>query len=219
MEVIKSCEIRISAVEAVNSWNGKEGDFAKELQSLTNSLDEDLWGRWLAHWMVARNIKKASRESLAEYLDEERSKILHAPCKGVPDMVDAISEEISREGWSVRNGLPTSLASKFVFSLRPEIVAPYDRRARCALGIIYRSPIKDHDYATYLFQSKRFARDIDQRLEEAREDMTDEFRAKLRASMSDRLFKLRSADKALMLIGGFRFRHLSRDDVRACFLH
>lgn len=216
--MIESWEIRCAAVEAVKRWKEEEGDFAERLKSLDTPVDEDLLRRWMDHWGVLRNVKKASRADLAAYLDGMRCKLLKAPCKELPGMVEDISECIKKKKWSANNGRPTSLVSKFVFSLRSKDVAPYDKRARCALGIIYRKPLKDHDYKAFLNGFERFADDIDQRLEETKAKMTDKFKAEKEASMSDRLFKRRSADKALMLIGGFKF-DLSTDCVSARFSH
>ena len=47
--------------------------------------------------------------------------------------------------------------SKFAFSLRPEVIVPYDKRARQGLGAMFGRRLPDHDYPAYLAAFHRFA--------------------------------------------------------------
>lgn len=209
---IKPCDIRLAALEAVKCWKGKEGQLSKRLQISDIPIDEDFLGCWLIHWMVARNIRIGARADLADYLDKcVRSKVLNAPETVLPDMVEFISRNISEKGWTVNKGRPTSLVSKFAFSLRPMDVSPYDSRARRALEKCYNFRLRAHDYKAYWSAFRRFAQDIENCLEREKGNMTEGYRKELERNMPDKLFKLRTADKALMLIGGFQFQISGED--------
>ena len=206
-------------VAAVRYWNKEESQFAKRIQ--TETINECLLKKWLKHWNVQRNINDNSgiRESVAKYLGEcARPEILDASEADLPGMIESISMHLKNENWTNRNARPTSLASKFVFSLRPEDVAPYDSRARAALRIVCRSPLKDHDYKAYWKAFQSFTCAIDQCLEKHMKNMTEKFQEEFKESkMTDKLFKLRAADKALMWIGGYEFKDITPEDIRARF--
>ena len=53
--------------------------------------------------------------------------------------------------------LQTSLMSKFAFSLRPELIVPYDIRVRLGLGEMFGRKLNDHDYPAYLQAFQAFA--------------------------------------------------------------
>ena len=106
-------------------------------------------------------------------------------------------------------GRQTSLVSKFAFCLRPEMIVPYDQHAKRALKIAYETQITDHDYETYyeLFlllqtsvSNELEASGISKRLEES-----------WAPNMTKKLFHARTADKFLMLLGGFSADAMQRD--------
>lgn len=136
----------LAARAAVACWFGKEGQLAAKLQC--SDLDEPLLRKWLATWMLSRSVPMERREKLRSFLRETvRPALLGASRSSEYELVDELSQQARASG--ILNGRPTSLISKFAFSLRPEIFTPYDRRARIALRRAGHQ-VRPHDYAAYM---------------------------------------------------------------------
>lgn len=185
---------------AIKGWAGHEGALASELQT-TTKISEAFLKRWLSCWMLARSNPVSFRPALAEFLSvRARTRIVRANDDEVPAIVSSLATEIFTAGAAKTK--QTSLISKFAFSLRPETVAPYDRRARIGLGKRYGISINDHDFDEYFKCFERFLREAEECLDAI--GLTSDLRFKWEPLMSEKLFKMRTADKYLMLEGGFR---------------
>jgi hypothetical protein len=200
-------DLKLAARSAINSWKGSEGELARELQA-TSIITDDFLRRWLGLWMLARSNPKTHRTALAAFLSNAaKPRIAAASDAQLPALVCELAVEMFR--LQATKGRQTSLMSKFAFSLRPEVIVPYDRRARLGLGDMFSQRLQDHDYPAYLHGFHAFAKEVAHALD--RQQITQSMRADWEPVMSERLFKMRAADKHFMLLGGFSKERMARD--------
>jgi hypothetical protein len=191
--------LKVAARSAVRTWAGGEGIMSREVQE-RGVIDQAFLRRWLGLWMLARANPRPYRASLAEKLGTVlRPALLGATEERLPALVPEFTLWLQNEG--ATRGLQTSLVSKFAFSLRPEVIVPYDKRARHGLSEMFGRRLPDHDYLAYLVAFHRFAAAFSAYLDET--GVTAEMRSEWEPLMSERLFRLRASDKYLMLLGGF----------------
>lgn len=197
----------VAARAAIRTWAGKEGTLSRELQAQGPSSEEFLRA-WLGWWMLARANPIPYRPWLATQLQTVvRPQVLHASDVRLPPLVVSLAESL-REARATR-GLQTSLVSKFAFSLRPESIVPYDRRARLGLSEMFGCRLADHDYPGYLTAFHRFSNDFSRHLDET--GTTRALRSEWSPVMSETLFRMRASDKYVMLLGGFPVERMNRD--------
>jgi hypothetical protein len=192
----------LACLAAFNERTLGEGAVAKETKELS-SFDEDFTKKWLAYWMLSRTVSLENRSKLASFMTNViRPLILSTPDTHAKLAVAGLAKRAKSEGGA--KGVATSLVSKFAFSLKPEVYAIYDRRARDAMAFLYGVRIPEHDYVTYFETFHNFVlkfkvylvdNDLLAKVEPIYKTKPD--------VISENLFFLRAADKALMLIGGF----------------
>jgi hypothetical protein len=196
-------DLLLACRTAVQAWQGPEGDLSRELQS-TKNITEDFLRSWLGYWMLARSNPRDYRADLAHFLTQSaRPRIRSASDEELPALIEVLTVEMQRARATAT--LQTSLMSKFSFSLRPEIIVPYDRRARLSLSRMFGETLEDHDYLSYLSRFHRFADEVSQRLDQS--GFTRNYKPDW---MSEQLFKMRTADKYFMLQGGFSRERMAR---------
>ena len=166
------CDVCVACRSAIRTWAGREGQLSRELRAMS-IISEEFLSRWLGLWMLARSNPKPYRPALAAQLGSEvLPQCLTASDKEMPELVSRLAVAIQAAG--ATRGIQTSLVSKFAFSIRPEVIVPYDRRARLALSAKFGSRLKDHDYPAYLVAFHRFAEEFAQKLDAS--GKTDELR-------------------------------------------
>jgi len=190
-------ELKLAAQEAKYQWKGDEGRLAAWLQS---GADISVPGlkEWLTKWKLARANPVAYREVLARQLQIARAKIKNTDVKDLPMAVEKLAETLKRNGATTNR--QTSLASKFVFSLFPGSIPPYDQFGQQGLRSVFGYAIKPHDYSQYfdLFMEFHKALCSNNRAGEVIAPHLSE-----NPSYSSQVLRMRFADKCLMLIGGF----------------
>jgi hypothetical protein len=180
---------------------------SREIREL-GVIDEAFLRRWLGLWMLARSNPTRHRPLLAELLGTVlRPALTEAPEEGLPALVSSLARALQEAG--ATRGLQTSLVSKFAFSLRPEVIVPYDKRARQGLGEMFGRRLPDHDYPAYLAGFNQFAVAFTRHLDET--GVTAAMRDDWAPVMSERFFRMRAADKFFMLLGGFSVDLMARD--------
>lgn len=198
--------LNLAARSAIRTWAQGEGQMSRELRAL-RAIDENFLRRWLGLWMLARSNPRAYRPRLAAQLDAVRRALIEASKESLPALVSELAHGLEAAGATI--GVQTSLVSKFAFSLRPEVIVPYDKRARRGLGEMFGRRLPDHDYPVYLAAFHRFAESFSVHLDET--GVTEEMRNHWTPVMSEQLFRMRAADKYLMLLGGFSVKRMARD--------
>jgi len=136
-----------------------------------------------------------------------RPTLIAAPEERLPALIPKLARGLQTAG--ATKGVQTSLVSKFAFSLRPEVIVPYDKRARQGLGEMFGRRLPDHDYPAYLVAFDRFASAFSAHLDGT--GVTEAMRDEWAPVMSERLFRMRAADKYFMLLGGFLVERMARD--------
>ena len=101
----------------------------------------------------------------------------------------------------------TSLMSKFAFSLRPEALVPYDKRARAGIRSAIGARVIEHDYVDYM---DKFNTHILPAAENALDthNISEKLIADWQPIMTKKLFVRRTADKLFMVLGGFDPKNL-----------
>ena len=199
--------LEVAARSAIRTWAGGEGRMSREIREL-GAIDEAFLRRWLGLWMLARSNPTPYRPLLAGELGTVvRPALIAAPEEQLPALVSDLARGLKAAG--ATRGLQTSLVSKFAFSLRPEVIVPYDKRARQGLGEMFGRRLPDHDYPAYLAAFDQFysAFSVHPDVIEITEAMRDDWAT----VMSERLFLRRTADKYFMLLGGFSVVAMARD--------
>jgi hypothetical protein len=205
--IFNADDLQLAAQSAIKTWKGSEGALAQELQA-TSIISDDFLRRWLGVWMLARSNPKTYRTELASFLSEQaKPRITAASEAQLPTLVCELSVEMLQA--QATRSRQTSLMSKFAFSLRPEVIVPYDRRARLGLGDMFGQRLQDHDYPAYLLAFNAFAAEVAQALN--RQQITQRMRTDWEPVMPKRLFEMRTADKYFMLLGGFSKERMARD--------
>jgi hypothetical protein len=193
----------IAARAAIATWFGNNGQTAEKIQH--QPVDLAVLKSWLSFWILARTVGSGRREAIRDFLNHTaRGKLLEpsASC----ETVEQLSAQVKTDG--IMPGRPTSLISKFAFTLRPESFVPYDRRVRGALNALgYR--VKAHHYCDYLRGFRLAQETIVERCR-----ATGLSPAKLRyqgKTLDNALFDARLAYKRLMLQGGFSASRMKKD--------
>lgn len=199
--------LEVAARSAIHTWAGKEGALSRELRAL-QTISEAFLSKWLGRWMLARSNPIPYRPLLAAQLEAVvRPALIGATEESLPTLVSDLAHGLKEAG--ATRGLQTSLVSKFAFSLRPEVIVPYDKRARLGLSEMFDHRIPEHDYSTYLATFGNFAASVSLHLEQT--GINEAMRPKWEPIMSEKLFKLRAADKYFMLLGGFSIDRMEKD--------
>ena len=199
--------LEVAARSAIRTWAGGEGRMSREIREL-GAIDEAFLRRWLGLWMLARANALVYRPRLAAELGTVvRPALIAAPEERLPALVSELADGLEAAG--ATKGVQTSLVSKFAFSLRPEVIVPYDKRARQGLGAMFGRRLPDHDYSAYLAAFHRFAESFSAHLDET--GVAAAMRDDWAPVMSERLFRMRAADKYFMLLGGFPVERMARD--------
>ncbi len=191
--------LHIAAPYAIYKWMDGEKHSVYEIQR-SSCVNEDVLSRWLTAWSLHRGIPKDTRKELAKRLHDLRKKFKNARKNQLPTLVAEVADTLNQN--EITNGQQTSLISKFAFSLRPEIAAPYDRYARKGLSAYYGCQPKElAEYSTYFEIFDQFVKECGKEL---RETGLIETLYPLwhRSSMNKTIFKRRTADKLLMILGG-----------------
>jgi hypothetical protein len=199
--------LRVAARSAVRNWAGEEGALSRDMRAM-GPISEAFLRRWLGRWRLARSNPTRLRSQLARQLEGVvRSAVIEADETDLPTRIPDLAAGLKEAG--ATRGLQTSLVSKFAFSLRPEVIVPYDRRARLGLAKLLGYRLPDHDYPAYLAAFQQFVVDFSAHLDA--NGVTAEMRPEWRSVMSERLFRMRAADKYFMLLGGFSVDRMALD--------
>lgn len=197
-------ELKLAAQEAKYQWKGGEGRLAAWLQSGADISVPDL-KEWLTKWKLARANPVAYREVLAQQLQIARGEIKNTDVKDLPMAVEKLAETLKRNRATTNR--QTSLASKFVCSLFPESIPPYDQFGQQGLRSVFGYAIKPHDYSQYFELFMEFHQALLHK-ESAQEVIAQHLEEN--SSISPQVLQMRFADKCLMLIGGFDPERMER---------
>ena len=198
--------LELAAKEAIRTWILSEKKLSGQLLNISE-ITEDILKQWLGYWMLARSNPTYLRAELAKQLNElVRPSILNSSNEDLPLQIQFLTEELKKR--NATKGKQTSLVSKIAFCLKPEIIVPYDKRARSGLTKVYGKKMIDHDYASYYKSFLQFKDEIDDKLEAS--SVLENLRSDWQSAMSENLFKARTADKFLMLIGGFSVEKMAK---------
>ena len=203
-------ELKLAAQEAKYQWKGDEGRLAAWLQS---GADISVPGlkEWLTKWKLARANPVNLRGALARELQKAREELRDTDARDLPKAVEELSTALKKNKASRTR--QTSLASKFVFSLFPGSIPPYDQFGQQGLGYVFGDDIEAHDYSQYfklfmkfhkaLCSNNRAREVIAQHLSENPSGEVIAQHLPENPSYSPQVLQMRFADKCLMLIGGF----------------
>lgn len=197
----------ISCKAAIAEILNGEGDISRQAQQRI-FFDEAFAKKWLTYWMLQRTVKKHHQATLAEFMTEVmKPTILSASDDHAKIIVVNLAKQLkSRE---ITSGIATSLASKFAFSLKPEVYVPYDKRAREGIRNFNGIKIQDHDYGSYLDIFFEFVVAFKLFLSNCGLIAEVQDLLRMNPSVQEGVFFYRSADKALMLMGGFNQNRMS----------
>ena len=205
--VINFTNLQLAAKAAIQTWTLKEEEISKQTLTVTR-ITEDFLQRWLGYWMLARSNPRSLRASLAEGLnDKVRPILIDSVMSDLPSQIPSLANMLYEAG--ATRGIQTSLVSKFAFCLRPEIIVPYDQHAKRALKIAYETQITDHDYETYYGLFSRLKDSVSEELDAS--GIAKRLEEYWAPNMTKKLFHARTADKFLMLLGGFSVDAMQRD--------
>ncbi|QGM21464.1 hypothetical protein GJ672_03725 [Spiribacter sp. 2438] len=196
--------LELAAQEARYQWEGDEGRLAKWLQSAPDISEQGL-RKWLTKWKLARVNPLLYREVLARELQKAREELRNTGARDLPKAVGKLSTALKENGASPTR--QTSLASKFVFSLFPGSIPPYDQFGRQGLGAFFEDDIEAHDYSQYF---KLFMKFHEALCSNNRAEKVIAQRLPKNSSYLSQVLRMRFADKCLMLIGGFDPKRMER---------
>ena len=130
---LESRTLALALIQVAQMWSN-ERRYGSFLNRAEPGELTDGWFNWFAGaWNVARNIKKARKTHVREYLDRDFRRVL---LDGDAECVDEAALHIQRQGWSSRRCLPVSLVSKVGFFLRPARLVPVDRFSVRGLNLL-----------------------------------------------------------------------------------
>ena len=193
------------AKAAILRWSGPEGTRATALQEGC-TIDTEFTRQWLSEWGLSISNPTRYRENLAVFLsDVARPAILPEPEGSLPKLVEKLVIEM--QAANAAKDRQTSLMSKFAFSLRPEALVPYDKRARAGIKSAIGARVIEHDYVDYM---EKFNTHILPAAENALDthNISEKLIADWQPIMSKKLFIRRTADKLFMVFGGFDPKNL-----------
>ncbi|MAI42721.1 MAG: hypothetical protein ACJ0Q6_05375 [Candidatus Azotimanducaceae bacterium] len=199
--------LELAAKAAIQTWAMREEEISEQTRTIAR-ITETFLQSWLGYWMLARSNPRSLRAPLAEYLnDKVRPVLIDSVTSDLPSQIPILANMLHEAG--ATRGIQTSLVSKFAFCLRPEMIVPYDQHAKRALKIAYETQITDHDYETYYGLFSRLKDSVSEELDASGiPKRLEEYWA---PKMSKKLFHARTADKFLMLLGGFSADTMQRD--------
>ena len=206
---MNEAHLNIAAKAAINCWQGNEGRLSKGIQE-SLVIDTDLLRHWLGTWMLARSNPKVLRKTLAEKLTSLKGTIAATEPDRLPGLISDFANSLHLS--SATRGVQTSLVSKFAFSVQPEFIYPYDARARKGLEALYNIKIKNHDYSSYFAAFEILQHEVDNELDK---NMLYDLTSSWQPVMSETLFRKRTADKYMMLLGGFNASLMSQAGLAA----
>ena len=205
--VINFTNLQLAAKAAIQTWALREQEISKQTLTVIR-ITEDFLQSWLGYWGLARSNPRSLRAPLAEGLnDKVRPILMDSVMPDLPSQIPILANMLHEAG--ATRGIQTSLVSKFAFCLRPEIIVPYDRHAKRALEIAYETQITDHDYETYYELFLRLQSSVSNELEAS--GISKRLEESWAPNMTKKLFHARTADKFLMLLGGFSADAMQRD--------
>jgi hypothetical protein len=193
------------AKAAILRWSGPEGTRAKALQQGC-TIDTEFTRQWLSEWGLSISNPTRYRENLAVFLsDVARPAIIPEPEGSLPKLVEKLVIEM--QAANAAKDRQTSLMSKFAFSLRPEALVPYDKRARAGIKSAIGARVIDHDYVDYM---EKFNMHILPAAEKALDthNIPDKLIEDWQPIMTKEIFVRRTADKLFMVLGGFDPKNL-----------
>ena len=193
------------AKAAILRWSGPEGTRAKALQQGC-TIDTEFTRKWLSEWGLSISNPTRYRENLAVFLsDVARPAILPEPEGSLAKLVEKLVIEM--QAANAAKDRQTSLMSKFAFSLRPEALVPYDKRARAGIKSAIGARVIEHDYVDYM---EKFNTHILPAAEKALDthNIPEKLIADWQPIMTKKLFVRRTADKLFMVLGGFDPKNL-----------
>ena len=205
--VVNFTNLQLAAKAAIQTWALKEEEIARQTMTVIR-INETFLQSWLGYWMLARSNPRSLRAPLAEGLnDKVRPTLIDSVVPDLPSQIPILAKILHEAG--ATRGLQTSLVSKFAFCLRPETIVPYDQHAKRALKIAYETQITDHDYETYYGLFSRLKDSVSEELDAS--GIAKRLEEYWAPKMSKKLFQARTADKFLMLLGGFSANAMQRD--------
>ena len=198
--------LELAAQEAKYQWErGGEGHLATWLQSGRDISVEGLQ-EWLTNWKLARANPVNYRDALARELQKAREKLRNTDAKDLPMAVEELSTAlIENEASPTRQ---TSLASKFVFSLFPGSIPPYDQFGQQGLRSVFGYAIRPHDYSQYFKYFMKFHKALCSNNRAG--EVIEQHLSEKNSSYLSQVLRMRFADKYLMLIGGFDAKRMER---------
>ena len=203
----KSKYLVIAAGEAISQWINKEQNLIQELKSSEKMTLDDL-KKWLAYWMLARGNPVNQRDDLLKSINEFlKPSILSFSDDELPKQIYSMAKHLKR--LSGTKSIQTSLVSKFAFCIRPELIVPIDQRARKGLALIYGKRIDAHNYESYFESFLLLKRKTAAEMQ--RSNLLDDLKPYWNKHMSEDLFLSRTADKFLMLEGGFNVKSMEKN--------
>ena len=197
----------IAAGEAILQWINKEQKLIQELKSSETMTLDDL-KKWLGYWMLARGNPVNQRDDLLKSINEFlRPAILSVSDDELPKEIYSMAKQLKRLGGT--KSIQTSLVSKFAFCMRPELIVPIDQRARKGLALMYGKRIDTHNYESYFESFLLFKRETSAEMQ--RSGLLNDLKPYWKKHMSEDLFLSRTADKFLMLEGGFNVKSMEKN--------
>jgi hypothetical protein len=192
-------DLELAARTAVVTWNKREQALCQRVQQ-SSGIEDQLGKEWLNYWMLARTAPLDNRSDLYGYMTGAKVRLSNQSMS--TQRAYCLVQTIAAEGAGMVGvwGRPLSLVSKLAFSCRPELFAPYDRRARIALKT--KGHVTEGNYPVYM---DAFHRELAEFIIDLRKARIDIHSPLLNGTvnMSQQIFELRTFDKYLMLLGGF----------------
>ena len=198
-------ELKLAAQEAKYQWKGDEGRLAAWLQS---GADISVPGlkEWLTKWKLARANPVNLRGALARELQKAREELRDTDARDLPKAVEELSTALKKNKASRTR--QTSLASKFVFSLFPGSIPPYDQFGQQGLRSVFGYAIRPHDYSQYFKYFMKFHKALCSNNRAG--EVIEQHLSEKNSSYLSQVLRMRFADKYLMLIGGFDAKRMER---------
>jgi len=192
--------LSIAAHFAVLKWMDGEERAVEEVQD--RPIDAAVLNRWMRAWGLG--LIGVNRLQLAAHLENRSPVIVEDLQQGQRNVPAIVAREVQT---LIDRGIAahpeTSLMSKFVFSLRPDLGVPIDRYVRRGIRHRHPGPVTgNHGYAIYFGLFNRFLEECREAVQAA--GLVQAFQPMLDAGfMTENMFTRRTADKYLWLLGKF----------------
>ncbi|MCY4149085.1 MAG: hypothetical protein OXF73_07020 [Gammaproteobacteria bacterium] len=201
--------LHIAAPFAVYQWVNGERRAVDDVRDIRKPL-QDVFLNWLRVWRVGRGMSEPTCMELARELDGCRHYLLtldhNQDLKALPTWVEGHRKQLMLDINDI-NRQETSLLSKFVFSLRPDIGVPIDKYVREGIRLYDGGQeIERHEYVNYFYRFNQFFQEFDQALTNTvLVDTARNFWQDPPYSMEMPIFRRRAADKYLWMLGKTQF--------------